>query len=97
MQWRFVHEFVNKTESYVRGRFTSTAWRILVAAETRLKGTYVAVEPFHLERYVDSKCFGLTIASTDDGTPITAAERFALALPAVRQQAAHLCRTHWQD
>ena len=27
MQWRFVHEFVNKTESYVRGAFTSTEWK----------------------------------------------------------------------
>ena len=45
---------VNKTESYVRGRVhvngMENFWSLL-------KGTYVAVEPFHLERYVDGQVF----------------------------------------
>ena len=58
MNWRFVHEFVNKTESYVRGRVhvngMENFWSLL---KRGLKGTYVAVEPFHLERYVDEQVF----------------------------------------
>lgn len=54
----FVHEIVNKTESYVRGRVhvngMENFWSLL---KRGLKGTYVAVEPFHLERYVDEQVF----------------------------------------
>jgi len=82
MQWRFVHEFVNKTETYVRGRVhvngMENFWSLL---KRGLKGTYVAVEPFHLERYVDEQVFRYNNRKHDDGSPITAAERFALALP----------------
>ena len=82
VNWRFVHEFVNKTESYVRGRVhvngMENFWSLL---KRGLKGTYVAVEPFHLERYVDEQVFRYNSRKHDDGTPITAAERFALALP----------------
>jgi len=79
---RFIHEFVNKTESYVRGRVhvngMENFWSLL---KRGLKGTYVAVEPFHLERYVDEQVFRYNSRKHDDGTKITAAERFELALP----------------
>jgi len=82
MQWRFVHEFVNKTETYVRGRVhvngMENFWSLL---KRGLKGTYVAVEPFHLERYVDEQVFRYNNRKRDDGTPITPSERFSLALP----------------
>lgn len=82
LQWRFVHEIVNKTETYVRGRVhvngMENFWSLL---KRGLKGTYVAVEPFHLERYVDEQVFRYNNRKHDDGTPITAAERFSLALP----------------
>jgi len=82
MQLRFVHEFVNKTEAYVRGRVhvngMENFWSLL---KRGLKGTYVAVEPFHLERYVDEQVFRFNNRKHDDGSPITASERFALALP----------------
>jgi transposase-like protein len=58
MNWRFVHDFVNKTESYVKGRVhvngMENFWSLL---KRGLKGTYVAVEPFHLFRYVDEQVF----------------------------------------
>jgi hypothetical protein len=60
---RFVHEVVNKTASYVRGRVhvngMENFWSLL---KRGLNGTYVAVEPFHLERYIDEQIFrGTTI------------------------------------
>jgi transposase-like protein len=58
MQWRFVHDIVNKTESYVRGQVhvngMENFWALL---KRSLRGTYVAVEPFHLSRYVDEQVF----------------------------------------
>jgi hypothetical protein len=49
---------VNKTETYVRGRVhvngMENFWSLL---KRGLKGTYVCVEPFHLERYVDEQVF----------------------------------------
>jgi transposase-like protein len=82
VNWRFVHEFVNNTDTYVRGRVCVNGmenfWSLL---KRGLKGTYVAVEPFHLERYVDEQVFRYNNRKHDDGTPITAAERFTLALP----------------
>jgi transposase-like protein len=82
MQWRFVHDVVNKTETYVRGRVhvngMENFWSLL---KRGLKGTYVAVEPFHLERYVDEQVFRYNNRKHEDGTPVTPAERFALALP----------------
>ncbi len=58
MQWRFVHDFVNKTETYVRGRVhvngVENFWSLL---KRGLNRTYVAVEQFHLEKYVDEQVF----------------------------------------
>jgi transposase-like protein len=58
MQRRFVHDVVNKTEAYVRGQVhvngMENFWSLL---KRSLRGTYVAVEPFHLSRYVDEQVF----------------------------------------
>src|SRR5258706_12346046 len=58
MQRRFIHDVVNKTETYVRGRVhvngMENFWALL---KRSLRGTYVAVEPFHLARYVDEQVF----------------------------------------
>jgi transposase-like protein len=79
---RFIHEFVNKTESYVRGRVhvngMENFWSLFKRA---LKGTYVAVEPFHIERYADEQVFRYNTRKHEDGTKITPVERFTLALP----------------
>ena len=44
-----------------------------------LKGTYVAVEPFHLERYVDEQVFRYNNRATKEN-PMKDADRFQLAL-----------------
>jgi transposase-like protein len=58
LQGRFVHDVVNKTEAYVQGRVhvngMENFWSLL---KRSLRGTYVAVEPFHLSRYVDEQVF----------------------------------------
>lgn len=60
--------------------FTLMAWKTS-GLKRGLKGTYVAVEPFHLERYIDEQVFRYNNRKHADGTPITPAERFSLALP----------------
>jgi len=78
LQWRYVHEFVNKTQSYVRGRVhvngMENFWSLL---KRGLKGTYVAVEPFHLERYVDEQVFRYNNRATKNN-PLNDADRFSL-------------------
>ena len=54
----FVHETVNHMKEYVNGVVHTNGienfWSLL---KRGLHGTYVAVEPFHLERYVDEQAF----------------------------------------
>jgi transposase-like protein len=80
MQWRYVHEVVNKTESYVRGRVhvngVENFWSLL---KRGLNGTYVAVEPFHLSRYVDEQIFRFNNRATKDN-PLNDSDRFDLAV-----------------
>jgi len=80
LQQRFVHEFVNKTESYVRGRVhvngMENFWSLL---KRSLRGTYVAVEPFHLSRYVDEQIFRFNNRATKDN-PLNDADRFDAAV-----------------
>lgn len=77
MDWRFVHEVVNKTETYVRGRVhvngLENFWSLL---KRGLNGTYVAVEPFHLFRYCDEQAFRYNNRGTKD-EPITDADRMS--------------------
>jgi len=47
-----------------------------------LSGTYVAVEPFHLSRYVDEQMFRYNNRTTKDN-PLTDADRFMLAVSQV--------------
>ena len=58
LHYRFVHDVVNHTERYVNGRIHTNGlenfWSLL---KRTLAGTYVAVEPFHLSRYVDEQVF----------------------------------------
>ena len=83
MQWRFVHDFVNKTEAYVRGQVhvngMENFWSLL---KRGLRGTYVAVEPFHLSRYVDEQVFRYNNRATKEH-PRNDADRFKLAMSQV--------------
>jgi transposase-like protein len=78
MNQHYIHDFVNKTETYVRGRVhvngVENFWSLL---KRGLKGTYVAVEPFHLERYVDEQVFRYNNRATKDN-PLNDADRFSL-------------------
>ena len=76
----YVHETVNHLEEYVRGEVHTNGienfWALL---KRGLKGTYVAVEPFHLERYVDEQAFRFNNRATKRN-PLTDADRFIIAL-----------------
>jgi ISXO2-like transposase domain len=80
MQRRFVHDFVNKTATYVKGRVhvnsVESFWSLL---KRRLNGTCVAAEPFHLERYVDEQVFRYNNRGTNDN-PLNDADRFDAAV-----------------
>ena len=48
-----------------------------------LGGTYISVEPFHLDRYVDEQAFRYNNRATKDN-PLTDADRFALAVSQIQ-------------
>lgn len=58
LHWRYVHDFVNHAERYVDGQVHTNGlenfWSLF---KRNLHGTYVAVEPFHLFRYLDEQVF----------------------------------------
>lgn len=76
----FVHEVVNHAQEYVRGQVHTQGidnfWSLL---KRTLRGTYVAVEPFHLDRYLDEQMFRFNNRATRDN-PLTDADRFDLAI-----------------
>jgi transposase-like protein len=76
----YVHKTVNHIEEYVRGQVHTQGienfWSLL---KRGLKGTYVAVEPFHLDRYLDEQMFRYNNRATKDN-PLNDADRFVLAV-----------------
>lgn len=58
LNWRYIHEVVNHANEYVRGQVHTNGlenfWSLF---KRHLRGTYVAVEPFHLDRYLDEQVF----------------------------------------
>jgi transposase-like protein len=76
----FVHAFVDHTERYVDGQVHTNGienfWSLL---KRTLSGTYVAVEPFHMERYLDEQIFRFNNRATRDN-PLNDADRFDLAV-----------------
>ena len=83
LHWRYVHDVVNHAEAYVKGRVHTNGlenfWSLL---KRGLKGTYVAVEPFHLDRYIDEQAFRYNNRATKDN-PLNDSDRFLLALSQV--------------
>ncbi|MFZ0317534.1 MAG: IS1595 family transposase [Candidatus Sulfotelmatobacter sp.] len=77
----YTHEFVNHVEKYVNGRVHTNGmenfWSLL---KRGLNGTYVAVEPFHLFRYIDEQVFRYNNRKDDDGNKLSDSDRFQLAL-----------------
>jgi transposase-like protein len=80
----FVHDTVNHLEEYVRGQVHTNGienfWLLL---KRSLRGTYVAVEPFHLDAYVDEQAFRFNNRATKDN-PLTDADRFTLAVSQIQ-------------
>ena len=76
----FVHETVNHTKEYVRGQVHTQSldnfWSLL---KRGLTGTYVSVEPFHLDRYVDEQAFRYNNRATKDN-PMDDRDRFMMAV-----------------
>lgn len=76
----YIHEAVNHVQEYVRGEVHTQGienfWSLL---KRSLRGTYVAVEPFHLDRYVTEQVFRFNNRATKDN-PLTDSDRFALAV-----------------
>jgi hypothetical protein len=76
----YVHSVVNHLENYVSGRVHTNGLENFWSPLKRgLNGTYVAVEPFHLFRYVDEQAFRYNNRATKDNL-LTDADRFHLAL-----------------
>lgn len=76
---QYIHETVNHAVQYVNGQVHTNSlenfWSLM---KRNLKGTYVAVEPFHLDRYLDEQMFRFNNRiGYNDGT------RFAKALSQV--------------
>jgi hypothetical protein len=80
---RFVHDVVNHAVEYVKGNVHTNSienfWSLL---KRGLKGTYVAVEPFHLTKYIDEQVFRFNNRATKDN-PLNDHDRFALAMSQV--------------
>jgi transposase-like protein len=74
----YVHQVIDHAEAYVDGQSHTNGcenfWSLL---KRGLKGTYVAVEPFHLFRYLDEQAFRFNMRKLTD------AERFDEVLGAV--------------
>jgi transposase-like protein len=74
----FTHEIVNKLEGYVRDRVVhvngmENFWSLL---KRSLKGTYVSVDPVHLQAYVDEQVFRFNNRKDDNGDPLSDGDRF---------------------
>jgi transposase-like protein len=75
MDARFVHDFVDHAEAYVKGAVHTNGLENFWALFKRcIKGTYISIEPFHLAAYVDSEAFRFNHRELNDG------QRFSLAL-----------------
>jgi transposase-like protein len=76
----FIHDTVNHVQEYVRGEVHTNGienyWSLL---KRGLKGTYIAVEPFHLHRYAEEQAFRYNNRATKDN-PLNDADRFMLAI-----------------
>ncbi|HEY4357727.1 MAG TPA: IS1595 family transposase [Acidobacteriaceae bacterium] len=69
LRGKFVHETVNHAVEYVNGQVhTNSLENFWSLTKRTLSGTYVAVEPFHLDRYLDETMFRFNTSSNkNDG------------------------------
>ncbi len=80
LQGEYEHNIIDHAVQYVDGRIHTNGlenfWSLL---KRGLHGTYVAVEPFHLFRYLDEQAFRYNNRATKDN-PLNDADRFHLAM-----------------
>lgn len=63
----YVHEFIDHAEAYVRDNVHTNGMENFWSLFKRsLKGTYVSVEPFHLQAYADEQAFRCNNRKCDD-------------------------------
>ena len=76
----YIHKTVDHVQECLNGQVHTQVienfWSLL---KRGLRGTYVAVEPFHLDAYVAEQVFRFNNRATKDN-PLTDADRFALAV-----------------
>ena len=79
----FVHDVINHSREYVKGQVHTQGienfWSLL---KRTLRGTYVAVEPFHLDRYLDEQVFRYSNRATRDN-PLNDSDRFVFLMSKV--------------
>jgi transposase-like protein len=77
----FEHGVVDHAVQYVDGKIHTNGlenfWSLL---KRGLHGTYIAVEPFHLFRYLDEETFRYNNRKDEEGALLTDADRFDLAV-----------------
>ncbi len=81
-RWRmdddYIHNIVSHLDAYVKGNVhTNTLENFWALLKRGIGGTYVAVEPFHLFRYVDEQAFRYNNRRHVDGEVVTDSERFS--------------------
>ena len=80
----YAHYMVDHAERYVDGKVHTNGlenfWSLL---KRGLKGTYVAIEPFHLFRYLDEQVFRYNNRKNRLGRKLKDGERFDIALSQV--------------
>jgi len=76
----YAHEIIDHANKYVDGRIHTNGlenfWSLL---KRGLRGTYVAVEPFHLFRYLDEQVFRFNNRATKENK-VTDADRFDMVV-----------------
>jgi hypothetical protein len=80
----YAHKVINHLEGYVKDNVHTNGienfWSLL---KRGLNGTYIAVEPFHLFRYVDEQAFRFNNRKGVDGSKLNDAARFNIAMSQV--------------
>jgi len=83
LEKNYVHKVVDHSREYVRGQVHTQSienfWSLL---KRTLRGTYVAVEPFHLDQYLAEQVFRYNNRATKDNK-LTDSDRFALLMTQV--------------
>jgi len=81
---QYIHEVINHAVEYVDGHIHTNGienfWSLL---KRGISGTYVSVEPFHLDAYVVEQTFRYNNRATKDN-PLNDADRFMLAVSQIQ-------------